>query len=194
MKQSQKALQLLETSEKLFYKYGIKKVTVEEICKTAGVSKMTFYKYYKNKEAIVEYIVDKLFDDGMKKFTHIFSQDILFEQKLEEWLEVKMKYSRSMSKEFYFDLLHFNQSTHDKIMIRTQQSQSVMIKQMEEAKAKGEIHINVNTEFFSYMLNHLMNFLDDPIFISMYSNLEPMTKDLLRFFLYGVVGRKHTNE
>ncbi|RKY44359.1 MAG: TetR/AcrR family transcriptional regulator, partial [Candidatus Neomarinimicrobiota bacterium] len=35
---------IVETGKKLFYRYGIKKVSVEEICKEAGVSKATFYK------------------------------------------------------------------------------------------------------------------------------------------------------
>jgi len=43
--ENQKYNQIIDTSKKLFWKYGIKRVTIEEICREAGVSKMTFYKH-----------------------------------------------------------------------------------------------------------------------------------------------------
>ena len=46
---SVKHKKLIQTGKALFFKYGIKKVSVAEICKEAGVSKMTFYKHYANK-------------------------------------------------------------------------------------------------------------------------------------------------
>ena len=41
--------QIVKIGKDLFYKYGIKRVSVEEICAKANVSKMTFYKFYNNK-------------------------------------------------------------------------------------------------------------------------------------------------
>lgn len=194
MKLSQKAEQLLETSKTLFYKYGIKKVTVEEICKTADVSKMTFYKYFKNKDALVEYIVDQLYDDGMEKFHYTFSKNIPFDQKLKEWIDIKMAYSRLMSKEFYLDLIHFNQGIYEKILSKTHGAQKEMIRQVNEARGNGEIRLNVDTAFFSYMINHLTTLLDDPNFTSLYGNLESMTNEMAQFFLYGIIGRKQDSD
>ena len=45
--------QILTKGKELFWKYGIKRVAIEEICKQAHVSKMTFYKYFKNKKYYV---------------------------------------------------------------------------------------------------------------------------------------------
>jgi AcrR family transcriptional regulator len=41
---------LLNTARELFFKHGTKRVTIEEICEKADVSKMTFYKFFRNKE------------------------------------------------------------------------------------------------------------------------------------------------
>ena len=49
---SPKKEQILKTGKELFWKYGFKLVTIEEICKEAGVSKMTYYKYFTNKITI----------------------------------------------------------------------------------------------------------------------------------------------
>ncbi|NQV51449.1 MAG: helix-turn-helix transcriptional regulator, partial [Candidatus Marinimicrobia bacterium] len=39
---------ILRTAEKLFMQFGYNRVTVEEICREAKVSKVTFYKYFSN--------------------------------------------------------------------------------------------------------------------------------------------------
>jgi AcrR family transcriptional regulator len=39
-----KLARIASTAEKLFMKFGIRRVSVEEICREASVSKMTFYK------------------------------------------------------------------------------------------------------------------------------------------------------
>ena len=46
---NKKIQQLVTTAQELFMRHGIRRVTVEEICSEANISKMTFYKYFKNK-------------------------------------------------------------------------------------------------------------------------------------------------
>lgn len=41
---------LLETGEKLFSTYGLKRVTIDQIVKEVGIAKGSFYKFYRNKE------------------------------------------------------------------------------------------------------------------------------------------------
>ena len=49
--------QIIQAGRHLFWKYGMKRVSIEEICREAGVSKMTFYKYFANKTALALYIL-----------------------------------------------------------------------------------------------------------------------------------------
>ena len=57
---SKKKLQIVETAKDLFMRYGIRRVTIDEICRTAGASKMTFYKYFSNKIALLKEILCRL--------------------------------------------------------------------------------------------------------------------------------------
>lgn len=45
---------ILKTALELFYKYGIKRVTMDEIAKELGMSKKTIYHYYKEKDDLVD--------------------------------------------------------------------------------------------------------------------------------------------
>ena len=62
-----KRIQILSTGKELFWKFGFKRVTIEEISKEAGVSKMTFYKYFPNKIELAKNILDDIFDDSLVK-------------------------------------------------------------------------------------------------------------------------------
>ena len=53
---SAKREQIVRTGNLLFSKHGLRRVTVEEICREAGVSKMTFYKYFPNKLELFKHI------------------------------------------------------------------------------------------------------------------------------------------
>ena len=54
---------------KIIWKHGIKRVSIEEICREAGVSKMTFYKYFPNKLELVKSLFDILFDENHEKLS-----------------------------------------------------------------------------------------------------------------------------
>ncbi len=57
---------IIEASQKLFARHGLKKVTTDDIAREASISKATIYKIYKNKTEIFRDVVDfeskQLFD------------------------------------------------------------------------------------------------------------------------------------
>jgi AcrR family transcriptional regulator len=44
---------ILKSSLELFFKYGIKRVTMDDIAKELGMSKKTIYQFYKEKDDLV---------------------------------------------------------------------------------------------------------------------------------------------
>ncbi len=51
---------LIEQGEKLFSVHGIKKVTVDDLVKAAGIAKGSFYVFYKTKESLYLEIIDEV--------------------------------------------------------------------------------------------------------------------------------------
>lgn len=51
--------QIIEAARKLFYKYGFKRVSVDEIAREAKVTKRTLYMYFKSKEEILKYFINE---------------------------------------------------------------------------------------------------------------------------------------
>ena len=71
---SNKSQLIVETATDLFMRYGVKRVTVEEICQTAKISKMTFYKYFKNKKVLAEHIIYSILDYAQIEFDAIWNE------------------------------------------------------------------------------------------------------------------------
>ncbi len=51
-----------KTIEELFLRRGIKNVTMDDISRELGISKKTLYKYYSNKEDVIEKVIDYLME------------------------------------------------------------------------------------------------------------------------------------
>ncbi|MBI4378354.1 MAG: TetR/AcrR family transcriptional regulator [Nitrospinae bacterium] len=54
---------IIEAAEKMFYQYGYRKVTMDDIASDLGISKKTLYQYFKSKDAIASAVVKRLHHD-----------------------------------------------------------------------------------------------------------------------------------
>ncbi len=69
---------LLSAAKDLFWKHGIKRISVKEICVHAGVSKMTFYRFFDNKLDVVKTILDLIIEESTTEYNEIMAMDISF--------------------------------------------------------------------------------------------------------------------
>jgi len=187
--QSPKYRQLMKTAEDLFMRYGVKRVTVEEICQTAEVSKMTFYKFFKNKDDLVKRVIVALMDEGQVAFDNIFSQDVVFPEKISQFIQLKLDYGRRISKEFYRDLLGHTPEIHEFMMERSHRNMQRMLDILREAQKKGEIRKDLNPKFLSFMLDHVLELSENPRLLSIFPNIYELTRDWVNLFFYGIMGR-----
>lgn len=65
---------ILKVSLELFFKYGIKRVTMDDIAKELGMSKKTIYQQYKEKDDIVNKLFEIELGRHEKKFEEVYKQ------------------------------------------------------------------------------------------------------------------------
>ncbi|MFC1527296.1 TetR/AcrR family transcriptional regulator [Candidatus Neomarinimicrobiota bacterium] len=187
---SPKFRQIVETGTDLFMRYSVKRVTVEEICKIAKVSKMTFYKYFNNKTDLAEYIIFSIFDDATNEFELIWSRNLTLDEKINQFYNLKMKYAKKFSKEFLFDFMNLSPKIRDRVMEYSQKNQLLFLQNIAQAQERGEIRDDISINLMSFMLNNLFDVAEDENFLKMYSNAEDLTLDLMNFYFYGIMGKK----
>lgn len=181
---SKKQQQIVETAEALFIRYGMKRVTVEEICQKSEVSKMTFYKYFANKMELVKYIWDTWVKDAYKKLDKVEAMDIPFTEKLQLMQKYKLGMTAKMSSEFIDELMQmdFYAASAKKWIQR-------ILQFLTDAQKQGNIRPEIRPEFILAMFNKLNELVDDKQLISLYPNYVEFTREVWDFFYYGIINR-----
>jgi AcrR family transcriptional regulator len=194
-KQSEKFEAITKAAKSLFWKHGIRRVTIEEICEKAGVSKMTCYKYFSNKTGLAKYLIEDLFETGVKVYKEIYSSDISYEEKVKKLVDLKMNNAHEMSQELLDDIYKFqDEELFETIENIKMKMVGIYLDDIREAQKKGEIRSDVKPEFLLYFLNNLTEMLTDPQVTRLYPNPEQMIADVMNFFFYGIMPRKTENK
>lgn len=186
-----KKKQIISTAQALFWKYGMRRVSIEEICREANVSKMTFYKFFKNKVDLVKYILDNIMDESTKEYQSIMNQDIPFHEKVVQTIDMKLRSVDKISPEFYADLHqnavpevseHFH-NISDRVL-------KLIVDDYKKAQKNGEVRKDLRITFIIYQLNKIFEMAGDPKLIDMYDSPQDLIMELTRFFFYGILPRE----
>ena len=194
-RENQKLQQLVTTAYDLFMRFGIRRVTVEEICREANVSKMTFYKYFKNKIKLTKYLLNQIFEEQMDEYRKIMVEQVPFQEKVKQILQLKHKQTEMMSQEFFSDLTK-NPAPEIVELLEKMRADSFneILNDLKTARDKGDIRQNLKPEFILYFLNHLIEMTEDEKLLSLYRSPNELAMELTNFFFYGILTPKASRE
>ena len=102
-KTNKKYNDILEAAQKLFWKFGFKKVTIEEICREGNVSKMTFYKHFDNKTEVAKVVLDRVVGSASVQFKKLKDEVQSASELMEGMLHMKKEGIHDISPEFLAD-------------------------------------------------------------------------------------------
>jgi AcrR family transcriptional regulator len=184
---SKKHGQIVETAERLFTRHGIKRITVEEICQKADVSKMTFYKYFSNKTELVEHIWNKWIEEGFEKLDEINALDIPFPEKIEMMFKWRTELISKMSTEFIEEVLPIGPE-RGKVRAR-------FLKFIADAQKKGNIRPEIRPEFIAAVIDKMHELARDEKLMRIYPSYIEFNRELKDFFWFGLLPRpEHTEQ
>ena len=183
-----KKSQILTAAQKLFWKYGIRKVTTEELCQEAGVSKMTFYKYFRNKIDLAVVIFESFANDMYARYDEMMSQDVPFSDKLEQLILLKLKAAEEMSLEFVRDVYSSDiQEIQEMMDQMLQRSLNMTEAFLEQGKKAGCIRRDLSNQFILFQLNQVVEMMRNDKLLTMFDDSRTLTRSLLDFFFYGIM-------
>jgi AcrR family transcriptional regulator len=191
-KRTEKFEAITAAAKSLFWKHGIRRVSIEEICEVAGVSKMTCYKYFSNKTAIAKYLIEDLFETGVNAYKEIYNSDNSYEEKVKKIIDLKMSNAHEMSQELLDDIYKYqDEELSETIEDIKNRMIGIYLDDIREEQKKGEIRADIKPEFMLYFLNNLTEMLTDQQLVRLYSNPEQMITEVMSFFFYGIMPRKN---
>ena len=186
-----KRKQLIQTAKDLFFRFGIKRVTVEEICREANVSKMTFYKHFRNKNELVKTWFTEMTDEAMEKYRELMNSDLSFREKVRETIQMKLEGTDGMSRDFFSDYIpHAEPELHDFIHQRFHEAMGLIVNDYAEAQKRGDIRQDIKIEFILWYLNKMIDLMEDEALQQIYDSPQDMIMEMINFFFYGIMPRK----
>jgi len=181
-RKSKKREQIIQTGKDLFLKHGIKRISVEEICKKAGASKMTFYKYFSGKLTLVEHIWGQMMAEGYRKLDEINTLEISLPDKIQRMFAWKEQYVANMSDAFIEEILLLD------FDMNAQYNQRFM-QFIVDAQKTGEVRPEIRPEFFIAVLDKLRELAFDEELIKQYPSFLEFNREIKDFFWYGIYAR-----
>jgi AcrR family transcriptional regulator len=183
--------QILKTGKELFWKFGFKRVTIEEICKEAGVSKMTYYKFFSNKIEMVKTLMDKVLNESLEKYRKISDSDIPYPEKVVQMIQLKQEQVHTMSSEFFSDYVQSDDPDLINFLNQlTQENLQMFTNDFKKAQEDGDIRSDLKVEFIMYMMNHLVEMAQEESLLNMYKEPQDLVMEITRFLFYGILNRE----
>ena len=177
-----KYAQLVETAKGLFLKHGIKRVTVEEICEKASVSKVTFYKYFSDKMQLARIIVDQLNDEGFSKFDEINQLDLPYPEKVDLMTQWRAAFFSQMATEFIEDVFVF-EDIHQEVQKR-------YLRNITDAQEKGEIRPDLSPELILLVTEKLNEIVKDGSWKAIFTDFNEFQRQIRKMYYYGLLENK----
>lgn len=190
VKKTKKYCDLVETARDLFRRYGLKRVSIGEVCKTAKVSKMTFYRFFKNKDALAINILDEEMTAVIDQIDEIMEGTVPFAEKLEGVMVAREKFMDLLGPDFLMDLLDDSTEPGAYLMARRGEAMKRVRGHFENAQRNGEIRDDIRVDFIMIMADYFRVFLRDEKLNALYQKPSELMKEVTNFYHYGILGRK----
>ncbi|MBK6411278.1 MAG: TetR/AcrR family transcriptional regulator [Flavobacteriales bacterium] len=178
---------ILSAAKDLFWKHGIRRVTVEEISKEAGISKMTFYRTFSNKQEVAAAVLTDVLDSSMQRYRAAMDSDAPFEERIREVVLLKHDNAQVMSDEFLKDVLG-DPNSELAIMAHSFQEEhtKIFLADLRKAQRNGWIRKEIKPAFILFMLERMNAHMFDVAFRGMYKNSHDAIMELTNFMFYGL--------
>ena len=187
---SPKFRKLVQTARDLFFRHGIKRVTIEEICEKAGVSRMMFYRYFRNKDGIAMYTLEQLYSDAWSKFDEILAEDIPFEEKIRRIAVVKMEMADEYSMEFLNEFLADEDSECGRLLMKKRKETYEFTRKIyADAQERGDIRKDIRVDLIMFMMEYSLEILRDERVQSMYPDMSELVREIFALLFYGILSR-----
>lgn len=178
---SSKYISLLDTAKVLFFQHGIKRVTIEEICAEANVSKVTFYKYFKNKNDLIRVIREELTQIGFKRLDEINALPLSYPEKVEMMTAWRMQFFASMKSDFIKEIIDIN-SISEEIKQR-------YLKNIRDAQQNGEIDPTLSPELIWLVTEKFNEIVKEGTWENYLPDHMQAQAQLRKLYFYGLLKR-----
>ena len=180
---------ILSTARTLFLQHGIRRVSIEEICREARVSKRTFYTRYRDKDALAVRVLGELIEESRRPLEVIIAGDLPIEDKLREIITTKSGQAGETSLEFYQEVMTADSEPGRFVRQKQREWEERVRGFYVEAQARGQIRSDLDLDLLMFLLTRIRDLMGDPEFQRIQPDFGRMVESVMKLFFYGIVPR-----
>jgi len=180
-----------EKARKLFFSYGLKSVSMDEIANQCGISKKTIYQFFEDKNDIVDAVVDDLIrsHDHLFKTAHSTTNDAI-----DEVLKQNVGFSsvcEGIRPSFLYELENSFPASWDTLEQYKLKIQKHIIDNLHRGKEEGLYRENINIKLNSDLrLHQEVNLLKPNLLTSLNLNVKQLADEFTGLYLHAICTEK----
>lgn len=186
-----KDIKTLEIAKKLFLKFGVRSVTMDDISKEAGVSKKTIYSMVTNKAQLIEFVVDRYMASETKDIIKIKEEA---SDALDEMIKITehvIFFLRNFKPSLTYDLKKYYTASWDKVeKIHFNFIRETIHSNIERGKQEGIYRKVVKEEIISQLYLQLSySLVNDELFpIKTFTKVE-LYENFIDYHMHGILSK-----
>ncbi len=187
-----KKQEIVTAVAKLYNKYGIKSITMDDVARELGVSKKTLYEYFSDKSELVSDVVDHL----IKEKTDFFAAQKQGRENAVEELLFIFKYYLSIIKDFNpsleFDLKKYYPNIYNRVKDRKRRGiVENTLANLKRGKQEGFFRQELNEDFITRLyLLRIESLPESDLFSQEEIFSQELFEEMFFYHLYGVLSEK----
>jgi AcrR family transcriptional regulator len=184
-RKEQKKIDIKKAAFTLFQKQGLKDIKIEDLAKQAGVSQVTIYNHFGNKEALFREVIKYYTVEQYNFHKELFDQDISFLEKMKASILHKTKQVENIHPEVIQEMMLHDEELRSYLSeFQNEYAIPMIIKLIKEAQENGEINPDLSEQ--SIML--YIQLFNNDMLVSMITgeNGKKLAADIFQMFFYGL--------
>jgi AcrR family transcriptional regulator len=176
----------------LFSQYGIKKVSVAEVAKKAGVNPVTIYNHFHNKSLLIRVVVQDFIANEWKKSSQILQTDQPFLEKLQQLVSAKIEWARLNDSALLGSALVEDETTNELVRAFFEKEVNPALTDfIREGQKSGAVRKDLSIAAISTYLDMFTSLSrTHPQLFTDKNRLTKSTREIWSLFLHGLVGQK----
>ncbi|GAB4135714.1 MAG: TetR/AcrR family transcriptional regulator [Bacteroidia bacterium] len=179
---------ILQGSLELFFRFGIKSVTMDDIAKHLSMSKKTIYQFFKDKDEIVHTLMEKDLQNHMCEFSEIFKNSNNVVEEVFGHMRKMHRIFSNINPNIFYDLRKYHPKTWEIFhKFRSEYAYKMIYESIVRGKEQGLVRKDVNPEILAKLRVEQIDMGFNPlIFPPDKFNILEVQLNMTEHFLYGI--------
>jgi AcrR family transcriptional regulator len=179
---------IVEKAQELFFRYGLKSVTMDDIASNLGASKKTIYQYFKDKDHLVDAVVQREIEQDMHECTSIACSCDNAVQEVFRGFEMLQEMLTTMNPAIIFEMQKYHPEAYKKMNAHKNKFfVNIMKENLIKGIKEGYYREDINVEVIArYRVESIFLGFNPEVFMQSKFTLVQVEMELMEHFLYGI--------